>query len=76
MGKTRLALRIGDVSRRKYDDGVWFVELGELHDGNLLGQAVSGALGLQDHSVRPPMTVLTEQLAEKRILLVLDIASI
>ncbi|KXX55988.1 MULTISPECIES: ATP-binding protein [unclassified Rhodococcus (in: high G+C Gram-positive bacteria)] len=72
VGKTRLALRIGAVSRRTYDDGVWFVELGELHDGDLLGQAVSGALGLQDHSVRPPMTVLTEQLAEKRILLVLD----
>ncbi|MDF3307372.1 LuxR C-terminal-related transcriptional regulator [Rhodococcus sp. T2V] len=72
VGKTRLALRVADISRRTYDDGVWLVELGELHDGDLLAQTVSGALGLQDHSVRPPMAVLTEQLADSRILLVLD----
>ncbi|GAA4475558.1 hypothetical protein GCM10023094_13200 [Rhodococcus olei] len=72
VGKTRLALQVADDSRRAFEDGVWFVELGELHEPGLLVQAISGTLGLQDRSVRPPLAVLTDHLAESRLLLVLD----
>ncbi|MDF3306416.1 protein kinase [Rhodococcus sp. T2V] len=72
VGKTRLALRVAEDSRRAFEGGSWFVELGELQDSGLLVQAISGALGLQGRSTRPALTVLTEYLSERRTMLVLD----
>ncbi|MCP2242570.1 ATP-binding protein [Lentzea aerocolonigenes] len=80
IGKSRLALRVAAQVRRSFDDGVWLVELGELRDPELVAHTVAAVLGLReqatvgpgDHSACPPMTLLTEYLAARHVLLVLD----
>lgn len=72
VGKTRLALRIAEDSRRTYLDGRWFVDLSELQEPALLDQAVLSALGVQDRSTRTGRSVLINHLGDDRVLLVLD----
>ncbi len=72
VGKTRLAMRIATKTQRSYSDGVWLVELGELHDATLVAGVVAGALGIRDQSARPVHEVLAEFLAPRELLLVFD----
>ncbi|MFD4294291.1 ATP-binding protein [Rhodococcus sp. NPDC058505] len=72
VGKTRLALRVADDARRAFPDGVWLVELGELHDPDLVADAVAAALGLRQLPGHSPLTQLTDHLVERNLLLVLD----
>ncbi|MFC7446572.1 ATP-binding protein [Rhodococcus daqingensis] len=72
VGKTRLALRIAQESRRVFDDGVWLIELGELGDPVLVADTVSAALGLREVSSRPPLDMLVDYCARRNLLLVLD----
>ena len=72
VGKTKLALRAGRETTRQYPDGVWFVELSPIHDPELVPQAVFTALGLQDHSSTWALSTLSDYLADKRPLLILD----
>ncbi len=72
VGKTKLALRAGRESARLYSDGVWFVELAAISDPALVPQAVFTALGLQDHSSSWAISTLSDYLADKRPLLILD----
>jgi len=81
-GKTRLALRTAADLRRAYPDGVWFVDLTrlgdpglltrEVQDPGMLAYLVAGSLGLQDRGGVPPVRQLTEHLADRHALLVLD----
>ena len=72
VGKTKLALRAGRESTRQYPDGVWFVELAPIQDPELVPQAVFTALGLQDHASKRAVSTLSDYLADKRPLLILD----
>ncbi|MEV0232744.1 LuxR C-terminal-related transcriptional regulator [Nonomuraea sp. NPDC050786] len=72
IGKTRLALRVATEVRRVFPDGVWFVDLSGLSDAELVGRAVAVELGLRDQSDGPSIDVLSDHLADRRILLVLD----
>jgi serine/threonine protein kinase len=72
VGKTRLALRAASEVRRDFPDGVWLVELGDLHDGALLEDVVSSGLGVRDESARPLHDVLVDYLCSRKLLLVLD----
>lgn len=47
VGKTRLALRVATDLERAFRDGVWLVELGELHDPALVANTVMAGLGLR-----------------------------
>ena len=81
-GKTRLALRVAAQTRRRFADGAWFVELGSVRDGDpwqrrrtdpqVLARVIVTVMGLPDQSAAPPMRLLTEHLARRRALLVLD----
>jgi predicted ATPase/DNA-binding NarL/FixJ family response regulator len=81
-GKTRLALRVAAELRRAFPDGVWFVDLTQLHDmgpytqdvqdPDVLAFRVTATLGLREQGGRPPLQVLAEQLADRQLLLVLD----
>ncbi len=85
VGKTRLALRAaaryastaqgasGGVgpARAQPRARAW-VELAALRDPGLVDHAVLGALGLTDHTTRPPRRTLLEHLSGRRLLLVLD----
>ncbi|RZL76714.1 MAG: protein kinase [Rhodococcus sp. (in: high G+C Gram-positive bacteria)] len=72
VGKTRLALRLADSSRRTFSNGVWLIELGEVRDPMLVVGTVSTTLGLRKQTADPPLEVLTNYLATKQLLLVLD----
>ncbi|MEV0782621.1 regulator [Streptomyces sp. NPDC050423] len=72
VGKTRLAVRAAGRAEPGYRDGVWWADLAPLHDDGLLLATVSDAVGLSDHTLRMPMDVLCEWLADKQLLLVLD----
>ncbi len=71
-GKTRLALRAATEMARGFADGAWLVLLGSIQDPLLVPQAVFSALGLHDLSVGVSLSSLTEYLAGKRLLLMLD----
>ena len=51
---------------------MWLVQLDQLRDQALVAQAVAEALGLQDRAGCPPAAPLTEYLAGRQLLLVLD----
>ncbi|MFI8402120.1 ATP-binding protein [Streptomyces sp. NPDC085463] len=72
VGKTRLALRAAAGAQKRYGDGVGLADLATLRDPDLVAHAVAEALGLTDHTPRPPREALVEHLAERRMLLVLD----
>ena len=72
VGKTRLGLLVAARMAGAEPDGVHLVELGGLGDERLLGDSVAQALGLADRSARSPVEVLSEYLAGRRLLLVLD----
>jgi predicted ATPase len=63
-GKTRLALQAAAELVGEYDDGVWFVPLAPVEDGQLIGAAVAKALGARGE--------LEPHLRGKHALLVLD----
>ncbi|NUW32458.1 tetratricopeptide repeat protein [Nonomuraea sp. SMC257] len=72
VGKTRLALRAGLDMARDFRSGVWFVELGSLESPDMLAQVVIEALEIRHQSARSPLRVLTDFLADKSALIILD----
>src|SRR5437588_87858 len=48
VGKTRLAIRVATDVGRTFPDGVWLVELAEVQDPELVGNAVVASLDLRD----------------------------
>ncbi|MEB8340758.1 ATP-binding protein [Streptomyces endophyticus] len=72
VGKSRLARRAGAEARAAFPDGVWLVELYPLTGAESLALAVYEVLRLVDQSTRPAAEVVTEWLADKRLLLILD----
>ncbi|MEU6231637.1 regulator [Kitasatospora sp. NPDC047058] len=72
VGKSRLALRAAARAAGAFPDGTWLVEIAPVQDPLLIGHAVLEALRLTDGTARPPLDVLTEQLAGRRLLIVLD----
>jgi predicted ATPase len=72
VGKTRLALRAATQIERDFPDGVWFVELGEVGDPELVANAVVGALGLRDEPGRSLPEVLIDFLGPRQAALVID----
>ncbi|MFJ9703949.1 ATP-binding protein [Streptomyces sp. NPDC101234] len=72
VGKTRLAAHIASRVERAFPDGVRYVALAGLRDPELVPLAAADALGLHDHSDRPPLDALVERLRDRRLLLVVD----
>ncbi|WP_406509449.1 ATP-binding protein [Streptomyces sp. NBC_00212] len=74
VGKTRIALRAAAAAaeQERYCDGVRLIELSALNDPGLLDHAVVEALGLTDHTARPPRRLLLDHLADRQPLLVID----
>lgn len=71
VGKSRLALRVAHKLQRDYADGVWLIELGELHDPSLLTDVVAAAFGVRQVG-RPVLEALVQYLSTREVLLVLD----
>jgi predicted ATPase/pimeloyl-ACP methyl ester carboxylesterase len=71
VGKTRLALRVGTDLLGEFDDGVWFVDLAPLGQGDLIASTVAGIFGIGN-----PGQIQIEELAHvlkaKDTLMILD----
>jgi predicted ATPase/DNA-binding CsgD family transcriptional regulator len=72
VGKTRLAIRMATDLGRGFPDGAWLVELAELRDAALVGNAVMAALDLRDQAATEPRALLLSYLRDKQLLLVVD----
>jgi predicted ATPase/DNA-binding CsgD family transcriptional regulator len=72
VGKTRLAIRIGADLTRRFRDGAWLVELAEVRDPALIGNATLAALDLRDQAATEPRALLLSYLRDKELLLVVD----
>jgi predicted ATPase/DNA-binding CsgD family transcriptional regulator len=72
VGKTRLAIRMGTSLTRSFRDGAWLVELAEVRDPGLVGNATLAALDLRDQAATEPRALLLSYLQEKELLLVVD----
>jgi predicted ATPase/DNA-binding CsgD family transcriptional regulator len=72
VGKSRLALRIATDLARGFPGGAWMVELAEIQDPALVGNAVLAALDLRDQAATEPLPLLLSYLRDKELLLVVD----
>jgi predicted ATPase/DNA-binding CsgD family transcriptional regulator len=72
MGKTRLAAEVAAALAGDRRDGVWFVDLVPVIDGELVATAVANTLGLGDPQGRSVENAVVAHLAEREALLVLD----
>lgn len=71
-GKSRLAIQVARRARNSFPDGIAYLSLADLQDGELLGQMVAGALGLRGAVHRWEVDSLVEFLGDSRRLLVFD----
>ena len=71
-GKTRLAIEVASRLVDAFPDGVWLVELAALSDPRLVPQAVAQVLEVKEQPTRPLIDTLSDHLASKKLLLVLD----
>jgi predicted ATPase/class 3 adenylate cyclase len=72
IGKTRLALQLAADVLEHFADGVWFVELASLSDPKLVPQTVARLLGVVERPGIPDAVSITEFLAARHALLILD----
>ncbi len=72
VGKTRLALRAAARARGRYAGGVCLVELGGLHDPDLLPHTVATCLGLPGQDARSQLDAIVDYLRGRQLLLIID----
>jgi predicted ATPase/tetratricopeptide (TPR) repeat protein len=76
IGKTRLALRLLAAAAAapggEFPDGVCFVELGDLSQGELVPSRVAAALGVSEEPGRPLADTVGDVLGPRHLLLALD----
>ncbi len=72
IGKTRLALRIGETMSNEYADGVRFVELGSINDPKLVLPKISAALGITASTGTSEGDRVIDVLRSRELLLMLD----
>lgn len=71
-GKTRLALEVAQSLLDRFRDGVWLIPLAALSDGALIATEMLGFIGLDSPVQRDHLEALTDQLAERESLLIID----
>ncbi|WP_155056895.1 ATP-binding protein [Streptomyces blattellae] len=72
VGKTRLALEVAATARKAFPDGTWLVDLAPVRDRSAVVAAAATGVGVVDLGARPALGMLTEHLAQRRALIVLD----
>ncbi|MGE5290065.1 MAG: tetratricopeptide repeat protein [Micromonosporaceae bacterium] len=72
IGKTRLALRILDTVAGDFPDGVWFIELGDLMQPDLVVSRVASAIGVDEERGRPLIDTLADALRPRQLLMAFD----
>jgi len=72
IGKTRLALRVLARLADDFPDGVWFIELADLRQPDLVVSRVASVIGVDEEPGRPLLDTLADALRPRRLLLALD----
>jgi predicted ATPase/DNA-binding XRE family transcriptional regulator len=72
IGKTRLALQVGQKLLKDYPNGVWFIPLDSLSDPALVPQTVAAIFGIREGMEQPILETLINVLREKTTLLIID----
>lgn len=72
IGKSTVATALADALRNDFADGVWWVELAALTDGDLVAETVARAIGVSLAAHRPPAVALASALGGMTALIVLD----
>ena len=72
IGKTRLAIAVGERLDDRYPRGTVFVPLASIAQTELVLPRIAAAVGATIEGARPPLDVLVEHFAETPTLLVLD----
>jgi predicted ATPase/class 3 adenylate cyclase len=71
-GKTRLSIQVALDLREEFEDGAFFVPLASLADPSLVIPTIAESLGVPEDPSRMPIESLTDHLAGKEVLLILD----
>ncbi|MDX1612763.1 MAG: BTAD domain-containing putative transcriptional regulator [Candidatus Promineifilaceae bacterium] len=71
-GKSRLAIQVATDLLDRYEDGVWWIEVAELSDAQLVPRMVAKTLGAPEVPHRPVGETLVRFLHSKELLLILD----
>ena len=71
-GKTRLGLQAAAGLADGSGDGVWFVDLAPLQDGDLVAVATASVLGVREDVGRPVTETLVEAVGDRSLLVLLD----
>jgi predicted ATPase/class 3 adenylate cyclase len=71
-GKTRLALQAAAEGSESFPDGIWWVPLAALSDGDLVLSRIALALEVAEESETPLVETLARRVGGKRDLIVLD----
>lgn len=72
IGKTRLALQVGQHLLNRFPDGVWFIPLESLTDEDLIPQTIASFFGPAELSGQTVLENLVNGLRDKPLLLILD----
>jgi predicted ATPase len=72
VGKSRLALRVGEELAPAFADGLVFVPLAPIADPDLVLPTIAQALGLREAGAQSPASLVAGYLRPRRLLLVLD----
>ena len=72
IGKTRLALRILAAVADQFPDGVWFVEIADLRQPDIVVSRIAATMGITEEPGRPLVETLADALRYRRMLLALD----
>jgi predicted ATPase/DNA-binding CsgD family transcriptional regulator len=71
-GKSRLAKQVAALTRDRFADGAWMVELAAVHDPALVTSMVAAVLGVPEPVDGPVSGALARVLGQQQLLLVLD----
>jgi predicted ATPase/class 3 adenylate cyclase len=71
-GKTRLAIEVANGLLGRFDDGVYFVDLGAIVDATIVVSSVAATLGVHEEPGRDVLETLTAHLRDRQLLLLLD----
>ena len=72
IGKTRLALQIGQKLLNNYPNGIWFIALDSLFEPALTTQTVASIFGIREDTERTLLQKLLDVLRAKTALLIFD----
>jgi predicted ATPase/DNA-binding XRE family transcriptional regulator len=72
MGKTRLAIQVGQQLLQDYPDGVWFIPLDSFSNPSRIPQTVASVFGIREVADRQVTETLKNVLHRKTMLLILD----